>query len=125
MVKIEGSSNIADVDWKEVKGGIGTLIVGFHSGDAYEYYDVPKGIYQKLMAATSKGKFFDLYIVKAGYKYTKKKPEASHMPPKAELNILKGMLSFMEQRGMVIREQDEQGNLRIVLVGEITKELFG
>ena len=126
------STNLAWVDWTEVKGGIGTLEVIFRSGDNYLYKRVPKGIYEKLLAASSKGKFFDQFVVKAGYDYTKvipphkipEDPGGDTLPP-SQVDILRSAFSDLEKKGMVKREQDEQGNIRIVLVGEITKELFG
>lgn len=59
------SSMISEIsDWKE-----GQFDIKFVSGQTYRYFDVPKGIYEKLLTANSIGKFFDLFIKKAGYKY--------------------------------------------------------
>lgn len=38
------------------------LLIQFHSGAAYEYYDVPEQVYTDLIQATSKGKYFSTYI---------------------------------------------------------------
>lgn len=49
-----------------------TLIIVFVTDDAtYEYYDVPKEVYEQLMAAESKGSFFTKNI-KDKYRFEKK-----------------------------------------------------
>ncbi len=47
-----------------------TLWITFHSGGTYEYYDVPQSVYEALMNAPSKGRFFHSFI-KRSYKYRK------------------------------------------------------
>ena len=39
-----------------------TLTIEFNSGGLYEYYGVPQNIYEGLMSASSKGKFFHRFI---------------------------------------------------------------
>jgi hypothetical protein len=39
-----------------------TLEISFKSGGIYQYYYVPENIYQSLMTAVSKGKYFAAYI---------------------------------------------------------------
>lgn len=39
-----------------------TLEIEFRSGAVYQYKDVPLNIYRALMAASSKGKYFNSYI---------------------------------------------------------------
>jgi hypothetical protein len=48
-----------------------TLRVEFIKGGLYEYYGVPVDIYEGLINASSKGGYFDQFIKKAGYSYTK------------------------------------------------------
>jgi hypothetical protein len=38
------------------------LTVEFHSGKIYEYLDVPTQIYQELLQASSKGRYFNFHI---------------------------------------------------------------
>jgi len=47
------SSHISDVEWDE-----GVMTVTFKDGGTYNYYDVPVGIYQEMVAAPSVGRFF-------------------------------------------------------------------
>lgn len=47
------------------------LYIEFKHGGKYKYLNVKKSIYDKLLVADSKGKFFDQNIKKAGYKYSK------------------------------------------------------
>jgi hypothetical protein len=47
-----------------------TLEVEFQSG-IYLYYNVPSEVFEGLMAAPSKGTFFDQYVRKAGYSFSK------------------------------------------------------
>ena len=53
------SSNLASVGYEN-----GILIIRFHSGWAYQYTGVPVSVYNGLMNAPSKGKFFHAYIGK-------------------------------------------------------------
>ena len=62
------SSNIASIGYDPDNL---ILEIEFLSGAVYQYYDVPQNIYDGLMAADSHGKFFDVYIKKGGYRYTK------------------------------------------------------
>ena len=43
-------------------GGDATLVITFQSGSTYEYSDVPRSVYDELMAADSKGGYFNSYI---------------------------------------------------------------
>lgn len=47
------------------------LQVQFRSGRIYQYFDVPESLYYDLINASSKGTFFDLYIKKGGYRYSR------------------------------------------------------
>lgn len=62
------SSNIASIGYDQDSM---VLEIEFLSGAIYQYYDVPKSIYEGLMAADSHGKFFAAYIKKGGYRYAK------------------------------------------------------
>lgn len=45
-----------------------TLEVGFRNGSVYQYFGVPEALYLGLMAATaSHGRYFDVFIKKAGF----------------------------------------------------------
>jgi hypothetical protein len=46
-----------------------TLGIRFLNGSEYQYSGVPPQIHQGLMAAGSKGTFFDTYIKKGNYQY--------------------------------------------------------
>jgi hypothetical protein len=50
------STNIRSIGYDE---GSQTLEVEFTSGGIYDYAAVPKNVYQRFMAAPSKGRFFD------------------------------------------------------------------
>lgn len=60
------SSNLASVGYDENSR---TLYVSFRNGRLYKYSGVSLQVYNGLMAASSKGQYFDRYIVKAGYSY--------------------------------------------------------
>jgi hypothetical protein len=47
----------------------GTLEIEFRTGDLYEYYDVPVFVHRALLAAKSKGRFFQDKIAN-GYRFT-------------------------------------------------------
>ena len=60
------SSNIISVGYdKERK----TLEIEFASGAIYQYFDVPKSVYSKLIDADSHAKYFDRNIKKSNYEY--------------------------------------------------------
>lgn len=59
------SSNIKSVDWKDR-----VLTVEFRQGGKYEYYDVPKSVYEGMINAQSAGKFFHI-MIKDIYNYKK------------------------------------------------------
>ena len=61
------SSNIASIGYDKTTE---TLEVEFLSGSAYQYYNVPFFLYQKLMQEGSKGKFFNMYV-KNSYPYSR------------------------------------------------------
>ena len=50
------SSGLVSVGYDEASE---TLEVEFPSGTIYQYYEVPKELYDELMAASSKGRFFN------------------------------------------------------------------
>jgi hypothetical protein len=49
------SSNLASVGFDTLSG---TLEVEFHSGTVYRYFQVPRYMFDGLMAASSKGSYF-------------------------------------------------------------------
>lgn len=61
------STNIRSIGYDE---GSQTLEVEFTSGGIYDYAGVPKNVYQRFMAAPSKGRFFDS-VVKDKYRTVK------------------------------------------------------
>jgi KTSC domain len=48
-----------------------TLRVYFLKGGIYDYQGVPQDIYEGLLAAGSKGQYFNTFIKKGGYPFTK------------------------------------------------------
>jgi hypothetical protein len=61
------SSNIAAIKYDDESE---TLSVRFKDGDEYEYFDVPSGLYDDFMSASSKGRFFHQNI-KDNYFYNR------------------------------------------------------
>ena len=51
------SSNLATVGFSD-----GVLEIEFKHGGVYQYFNVPKTVYEGLMAAESKGKYFHQFI---------------------------------------------------------------
>lgn len=62
------SSNLASVGYD---ASLNTLEIQFKNGGIYQYFNVPESIYKGLMNASSHGSYFDAYVKKAGYSYTK------------------------------------------------------
>lgn len=60
------SSNIHSIGYDQQRR---LLEIQFLSGSVYQYFDVPVGLYQRLMSASSHGRFLDTYIKKAGFAY--------------------------------------------------------
>ena len=61
------SSNINSVRYEDETQ---TLEIEFHSGHVYQYFDVPKAIYDGLLSAASVGKYFHSQI-KGMYRYAR------------------------------------------------------
>ncbi len=62
------SSNLASVGYD---ASAKILEVEFHHGGVYQYRGVPEGVYIGLMQAPSHGTYFDTYIKKGGYPYSR------------------------------------------------------
>ena len=61
------SSNLASVGYDSESN---ILEVEFLNRSVYEYYNVPQRIYEQLMRADSKGKYFNAYI-RNSFRYRK------------------------------------------------------
>lgn len=61
------STNISSIGYDEVTE---TLEIEFLNGTIYQYFNVPKNMYDQLMQAGSKGKFLNTYI-KNAYPYSR------------------------------------------------------
>jgi len=59
------SSNLSDVAYDDTTQ---TLFIRFKAGNVYEYFDVPESVFQELLGADSKGKYFNANI-KNRYRY--------------------------------------------------------
>ena len=57
IMRLVSSSNISSVGYED-----GILEVHFHSGGVYQFDNVPRSVYESLLTAPSKGKFFHKYI---------------------------------------------------------------
>ena len=62
------SSAIASIGYDESSC---TLEIEFRTGTVYQYENVPENVYQGLVAASSKGLYFDLHVRDAGYPCTR------------------------------------------------------
>jgi hypothetical protein len=60
------SSNIASIGYSTESS---TLEVEFLNGSVYQYFGVPKDVFDSLMNSSSKGSFLDHNVKKAGYSY--------------------------------------------------------
>ncbi|MBX3210393.1 MAG: KTSC domain-containing protein [Labilithrix sp.] len=61
------STNVASIGYDADSA---TLEVEFVNGFVYQYFNVPSGLYEQLMAAPSKGQFLNRYI-RNGYPYSR------------------------------------------------------
>jgi len=61
------SSNITSIGYDPDSE---TLEVEFTNGSIYQYFNVPSGLNDQLMAAPSKGQFLNVYI-RNGYPYSR------------------------------------------------------
>ena len=62
------SSNLKAVGYDEEKR---ILYVDFLNGTKYQYFDVPRFLFEELLKADSKGSYLDRRIKKGPYKYQK------------------------------------------------------
>ena len=65
IMKLVYSSNLSSVGYEN-----GVLEIHFHSGGIYQYDNVPRSVYEALLAAPSKGKYFHKHI-KDNYRPTR------------------------------------------------------
>lgn len=63
------SSNLKSIGWKEIENKLGDLEVEFNNGKIYTYFLVPQALFEDLLGAESKGKFFNEKIIKGKYKF--------------------------------------------------------
>lgn len=49
------------------------LCVEFRDGAVYHYSGVPSSVYEGMMLSSSMGHYFDTYVKKAGYSYTRER----------------------------------------------------
>lgn len=61
------SSNLASVGYD---ASTQTLEIEFHNGGVYQYFDVPQGVVDALMSASSLGSFFHAQI-RGVYRYAR------------------------------------------------------
>ena len=61
------SSNVVSIGYDD---GSQTLEVEFKDGAIYQYYNVPRSMYDELMAAPSKGQFL-AYQIKNAFPYSR------------------------------------------------------
>lgn len=66
------SSNLVSIGYDAQAGA---LEVEFKHGDLYQYFNVPTGVFDALMATNESGKsvgaYFDSHVKKAGYRYNR------------------------------------------------------
>jgi hypothetical protein len=62
------SSNLASVGYDLESA---TLEVEFVNGRIYQYFGVPDSVHHDLMNAPSKGRFFDQFVKKGGYSWSR------------------------------------------------------
>jgi hypothetical protein len=62
------STNLSSVGYEEESL---TLRVEFLNGTSYEYYNVPKEVFEELLNSSSKGQYLNSNIKKGGYPYSK------------------------------------------------------
>lgn len=62
------SSNLSAVGYDH---DTATLRIQFLNGGAYDYQGVPSDFYEGLLGAGSKGQYFDQFIKKGGYPFSK------------------------------------------------------
>jgi hypothetical protein len=62
------SSNLVSVGYDEQAR---VLEIEFGGQSVYQYFDVPKWLYEELMAAPSLGEYLDKHVKKGGYRYVR------------------------------------------------------
>jgi hypothetical protein len=60
MVRVDFESKI--LAWARYRPDVGLLQVGLRTGKTYNYFGVPADIYRDLLAAESKGRYFNQHI---------------------------------------------------------------
>jgi KTSC domain len=122
------SSTVYDVTWRE-----GILYVTYNTGTVYKYFpNVPEIIYKTCITSPSVGKYLNKHV-KGVFKFEKldETPfiEAVDNNPfilsfGMSKEQIEEAITLLEKKGLVKRESDEQGNERIIVTGDIAKEVI-
>jgi KTSC domain len=118
------SSNIEAIGWNE-----GSLFIRFKNEDVYKYEEVPHLFFREMLEGSadekfSVGKYFNEKIKRGGYKYSKLGEEFKEDEP-TSTEIVQQVLQQLLDGGVAHLEQDEQGNQRVAVSGEVVKSLIG
>jgi hypothetical protein len=62
------STNIKSVGYDPERQ---VLEIEFQGGSVYQYFEIPEHIFDALRSAVSPGKFFEVSIKKAGYRFSR------------------------------------------------------
>lgn len=119
------SSMMDDIDWIPYPGvkTTGALFVTFKNGDCWQYDAVSISTYNDLMNAPSAGKYFSQHIKNGPYIAKKLDAKPSTQKQFEMLQVFGDVIKHLEAKGLCRREQDDQGDPRIVFNGDYTREI--
>jgi hypothetical protein len=100
---------------------------------AYKYYGVPEETYNQILNSPSIGEAFNQLIIKSRMPYRLARirginPETGvreEMKTSQPFNEFTDVISYLESRGLARKENDENGEIRVVFNGEWAKEMEG
>lgn len=122
------SSNVYSVDWKD-----SSLYVTYklnttsdEPGETYRYWPVPEGIYILALNAKSVGNYLSTWVKQVGYKYEKlpKTHAIAKQVEEEEKTEVEDLISYLQEKGLVRVELDENQVQRVIVTGDIAQEII-
>jgi hypothetical protein len=126
--RVKDSSNVYGLDWKDNNLDV-TYKLNKNSdmpGETYRYFGVPEGIFILCLAARSKGEYLNTWVKQVGYRY-EKLPQAHAIAKeveKEESAEVDEVIKYLEEKGLVRTELDDNMVRRVVVTGDIAHEII-
>lgn len=122
------SSNVYSVEWKNNNLDVTYKVNATTDlpGETYRYFGVPEGIYILCINAKSVGGYINTWVKQVGYKYEKvdKNEIITKEVEQEEKTEVEDVIKYLEGKGLVRVELDDNQIQRVVVTGDIAHEII-